>query len=142
MVKLFNTEFEVSMRLLMILNEESHLNEDEIARLDFFTIYANYYGFGEINLNGTCSFPLNEFTIQRKLIKNALKELIFRELASVMNDSKKGFIYSITSAGRKYVNEMNDDYSKTYKKYASSIIEEMRPINMKKLKERTKGVNE
>lgn len=140
MTKLFNTEFEVSMRLLMILDKESYLNEDEIARLDFFAIYAEHYGFGDSNLNGVCSFPLNEFTIQRKLIKNALKELLFRGLATVMNNPDRGFIYAITDSGKAHVSEMNDDYSIEYKKYASNIIDEMKPITMQKLKERTKGV--
>lgn len=140
MAKLFNTEFEVSMRLLMMLNYVSYISEDEIARLDFFAVYAEHYGFGDCNLNGPCSFPLSEFTIQRKLIKESLKELLFRGFAVVMNNSNKGFIYCITESGRSYVQKMNDAYSVQYKRYAQQIVKELTPITIKKLKDRTKGI--
>ena len=140
MDKLFNTEFEVSMRLLMALDNVSYINEDEIARLDFFAVYAEHYGFGDSNLNGPCTFPLSEFTIQRKLIKNSLKELLFKGIVTVRSDSNKGFIYAITDLGKSHILDMNDEYSKKYKQYMKQIVKELSPITMQKLKDRTKGV--
>jgi hypothetical protein len=139
MNKLFNTEFEVSLRLLLILDKVDKINEDEIARIDFFAIFANQYGFGESNLNGVCAFPLNEFTIQHKLIKYALRELLFRGFAIVHDHPIKGFIYSITDLGKAYVSQMNDNYSLEYKRYLTNIINILNPLTINKLKEITEG---
>ena len=88
MKKLFNTEFEVSMRLLILINSISSLNEDELAYLDFFSIYSKTFNFTNENLNGDCSFPINEITLQRKLIRNALKELVLKSLVKVNFDDE------------------------------------------------------
>ena len=55
MQKLFNTEFEVSMRLLILIDSIGNLNEDELAYIDFFSIYSRTFNFGNDNLNGDCS---------------------------------------------------------------------------------------
>jgi hypothetical protein len=90
MQKLFNTEFEVSIRLLILLDSISNLNEDE-------------FNFENDNLNGDCSFPINEITIQRKLIKNAIKDLVLKSFIKVNYDKKKGYVYSVTDDGYSYV---------------------------------------
>lgn len=134
MQKLFNTEFEVSMRLLLLINSISNLDEDELAYLDFFTIYSKSFNLGNSNLNGTCSFPINEITIQRKLIKNAIKELVLKSLIKVNFDEQKGYVYSVTDSGRTYVNQIDDFYSKQYQKNVSTIKNAIGPINISKLK--------
>ena len=42
MKKLFNTEFEVSMRLLILIDSISSLNEDELTYLDFFYLFKKH----------------------------------------------------------------------------------------------------
>jgi len=114
MQKLFNTEFEVSMRLLILLDSISNLNEDELAYLDFFSIYSKSFNFENDNLNGDCSFPINEITIQRKLIKNAIKDLVLKSFIKVNYDKIKGYVYSVTDDGYSYVRKIDDPYSRQY----------------------------
>ena len=135
MKKLFNTEFEVSMRLLILINSISSLNEDELAYLDFFSIYSKTFNFTNENLNGDCSFPINEITLQRKLIRNALKELVLKSLVKVSFDGEKGYIYSATNEGMTYVSRVNDSYSLQYQSNVRIIQQSIYPIKISKLKE-------
>lgn len=135
MNKLFNTEFEVSMRLLILIDSISSLNEDELAYLDFFSIYSKTFNFTNENLNGDCSFPINEITLQRKLIRNALKELVLKSLVKVNFDGEKGYIYSATNEGMTYVSRANDSYSLQYQSTVRIIQQSIYPIKISKLKE-------
>jgi len=135
MQKLFNTEFEVSMRLLILLDSISNLNEDELAYLDFFSIYSKSFNFGNDNLNGDCSFPINEITIQRKLIKNAIKDLVLKSLIKVNYDKIKGYVYSATDDGYSYVRKIDDPYSRQYQQNVRIIKNSISPISISKLKE-------
>ncbi len=135
MQKLFNTEFEVSMRLLILVDSIGNLNEDELAYIDFFSIYARTFNFGNDNLNGDCSFPVNEITIQRKLIKNAIKDLVLKSLIKVSFDNIKGYVYSVTNQGYSYVRKIDDPYSRQYQQNVRLIKSKLSPISILKLKE-------
>ncbi|OQA63729.1 MAG: hypothetical protein BWY38_03123 [Ignavibacteria bacterium ADurb.Bin266] len=135
MQKLFNTEFEVSMRLLILVDSIGNLNEDELAYIDFFSIYSRTFNFGNDNLNGDCSFPVNEITIQRKLIKNAIKDLVLKSLIKVSFDNIKGYVYSVTNQGYSYVRKIDDSYSRQYQQNVRLIKSKLSPISILKLKE-------
>jgi hypothetical protein len=135
MKKLFNTEFEVSMRLLILIDSISSLNEDELTYLDFFSIYSKTFNFTNENLNGECSFPINEITLQRKLIRNALKELVLKSFVKVNYDNEKGYIYSATNEGLIYVSKVDDSYSLQYQRNVRIIQNSIYPIKIAKLKE-------
>ncbi len=135
MKKIFNTEFEVSMRLLILIDSINFLNEDELAYLDFFSIYSRTFNFDNDNLNGECSFPINEITLQRKLIKNALKELVLKSFVKINFDNIKGYTYSISDEGHSYISKINDSYSIQYQVNVQTIKNSIYPINITKLKE-------
>lgn len=135
MKKIFNTEFEVSMRLLILIDSISFLNEDELAYLDFFSIYSRTFNFDNDNLNGECSFPINEITLQRKLIKNALKELVLKSFVKINFDNIKGYTYSISDEGHSYISKIDDSYSIQYQVNVQTIKNSIYPINITKLKE-------
>lgn len=116
--KIFNTKFEVSMRLLLLLHTfNKGLDEERILYLDFFTIYAKNYKLGNENINGDSKYMLNEFTAQRKLIKDSIKELVLEGFINVKN-TKDGFLYIISNEGMLFCNSMTSDYSKKYKNQA------------------------
>ena len=116
--KIFNTKFEVSMRLLLLLQTfNKGLDEERILYLDFFTIYAKNYKLGNENINGDSKYMLNEFTAQRKLIKDSIKELVLEGFINVKN-TKDGFLYIISNEGMLFCNSMTSDYSKKYKNQA------------------------
>jgi hypothetical protein len=86
-------------------------------------------------LNGDCSFPVNEITIQRKLIKNAIKDLVLKSLIKVSFDNIKGYVYSVTNQGYSYVRKIDDSYSRQYQQNVRLIKSKLSPISILKLKE-------
>ena len=139
MNNLFNTEFEVSMRLLLLLfNVNKPLTKDEIAYLDFITIYSNTYGFENENLNGECVYPLNELTIQMKLIQASIKSLVVSGFIEATANRDKGFLYKITNEGISITQIMSSDYSYDYSKIQKEIITKIGDISLTKLKQISK----
>ena len=136
--KIFNTKFEVSMRLLLLLYSlNTGLDEDKILYLDFFTIYAKNYKLGDDNINGDSKYMLNEFTAQRRLIKESIKVLVLEGLIDV-NNTKEGFIYKINSKGKSFCESMTSDYSKKYKKQATITREWFLYKTIKEIKDYSK----
>lgn len=136
--KIFNTEFEVSMRLLLLLYSiNTGLDEEKILYLDFFTIYAKNYKLGDDNINGDSKYMLNEFTAQRRLIKESIKVLVLEGLIDV-NNTKEGFIYKINNKGKSFCESMTSDYSKKYKKQATITKEWFLNKTIKEIKDYSK----
>ena len=136
--KIFNTEFEVSMRLLLLLySTNTGLDEGKILYLDFFTIYAKNYKLGDDNINGDSKYMLNEFTAQRRLIKESIKVLVLEGLIDV-NNTKEGFIYKINNKGKSFCESMTSDYSKKYKKQATITREWFLNKTIKEIKDYSK----
>lgn len=136
--KIFNTEFEVSMRLLLLLySTNTGLDEEKILYLDFFTIYAKNYKLGDDNINGDSKYMLNEFTAQRRLIKESIKVLVLEGLIDV-NNTKEGFIYKINNKGKSFCESMTSDYSKKYKKQATITREWFLNKTIKEIKDYSK----
>ena len=63
MNKIFNTTFETSLRILLLLSvsESEQMTLDRIADYDFITIYSKYFGHSEIAIQGKNYFVLSEF---------------------------------------------------------------------------------
>ena len=56
MKEVFNTSFEVSLRILIILNiVKIRLSIDRISALDFISIYGKDFGVSKYNLHGNNS---------------------------------------------------------------------------------------
>lgn len=134
-MKIFNTEFEVSMRILLLLNEFSiPLDVDKILYLDYFTINANNYGISRININGNGMYMINELTVQYSLIKSSVKSLVLQGFIDVRN-TNEGYMYIINSEGKSLCNEMTSDYSKLYKENAKATYNKTLGWNIKKIKD-------
>jgi len=132
--KIFNTNFEVAMRILMLLNAfKEGLDEERILFFDFFTMYAKNYGFGNENINGESSYMINELTSQRKLTHDSIKELVLMGLIYVVN-TKNGYLYSINEKGSAVCKEMSTDYAYQYKKIAVSVKETLRNKSNKEIR--------
>jgi len=120
-MKIFNTEFEVSMRILILLSKcKNALDEEKILYLDYFTIYSKNYGFNDDNANGDGTFMINDLSSQKVLIKNSLKELVLQGFVKVQN-TNQGFLYLINDDGLEICEKMSSDYSKEYKECATQI---------------------
>lgn len=141
-MKIFNTEFEVSMRLLLLLNcVTTPIDEEKILYLDFITVNAKNYKLSSENLNGDGLYMINELTTQHSLIKESLKFLVLQDLISVKS-SKSGFVYSINKDGKELCNSMQSDYSSQYITNASSVCDAIGTWSIQKIKNFTKRMEE
>jgi hypothetical protein len=132
--RIFNTSFEVSMRILILLDVfRSGLDEEKILYFDFFTIYEKNYGFGNENINGDSKFMINELTAQRSLINESIKNLVLSNLVKVIN-TKSGFIYKIHDLGINLSNEMSTDYAIRYKKTARNVMNFAQNMSIREVK--------
>jgi len=142
MMQVFNTNFEVSMRLLLLLNNSNvPLDEEKMLYLDYFTIYGKNYGLANENLNGDGLFMINSFSSQIKLIKDSIKELVLQDLINVEN-SNQGFLYSINNDGKEICRKMNSDYSNEYKCISKSVLEKYKNKSIKEIKQFAKNKEE
>lgn len=112
MINIFNTEFETSLRIVIILSEyeDSYLTSDMIAIVDFLSIYSNTFDLSDKNLHGNSPFKFSEFTSKRELIRQALKQLVSEGFVKV-NCAENGFVYSITENGLRYSDSFTSKYS-------------------------------
>ena len=99
MNNIFNTSFEVSLRILIILNTvQTRLSIDRITDLDFIAIYGKDFGVSEYNLHGDNDYRFSEYTSKREIVSQAIKELVLRGYITP-HCNKSGFNYSISKEG-------------------------------------------
>lgn len=122
MDRLFNSTFENSLRLLILLDEyDMPQTLDMLYAVDFMTIYSKPFGLSEQNLNGDNDLKFSEFASQRDLVKEALKELVLNGNAEAVS-YKDGLSYIITSEGEDYSGALTSEYAREYRKAAKSVI--------------------
>lgn len=126
MIQIFNTNFEISRKILLLLSVvDRELDVDIITTLDLITTYSKNYDLGNENLHGDNRLSFSEVTARRELISKSLKELAFKRLIDVLH-SNNGFIYKINQNGLKLCNSMSSIYSIEYLREAKRISEKLR----------------
>jgi len=114
MNELFNTTFEVSLRILLILNESSKkISVERITSIDFIATYGKEFEISDYNLNGDNKYKFSEYSNKRKIILEAVKTLILNDYVK-LTCNKQGFNYSITKEGKKLCKSMNNDYETNF----------------------------
>jgi len=122
MTKLFNSVFEMKLRVLLLLSQtKRQLSKEEIVDYDFITVYCVDFGLGDENLHGDSSFKYGEFASRQELVWLALKELVVDGEVTVV--PKDGFYYKISPEGMKTVNSMESTYSVQYRATARKVLE-------------------
>ncbi len=138
MNKVFDSVFENSLRILLLLNEfETEQNIDAIYVTDFISLYGNDFGISQKNLNGDNNYKFSEFASKRQLIQETLKYLVFKELVWVINDDL-GIKYKINVEGKTYCETLDSDYANEYRINASKTISY---FNSKSLRAVIKEIN-
>ena len=119
MQKLFNSTFEVSLRLMLLLSVTGDvpMTVDRIAAYDVMTIYSRDFGLSEEVLHGENEFGLSEFASRRNKTQIALRELVLNGSVKALT-SDKGFFYQITPAGKGVAENMVTQYATDYKRLA------------------------
>ena len=119
MSDVFNTAFEISLRVLLTLEvaNEKRLSTDMIAAADFITVYSRDFGLSTENLHGNNSYRFGEFALRRELAKEALKTLV-QDGFVYADATKAGFTYHLNERGQEYAAKFNTKYATHYLEFA------------------------
>ena len=121
MNEIFNTPFEASLRILIILNViHTRLSVDRITAMDFISTYGKDFGVSEYNLHGDNNFRFSEYASKRKIISEAIKSLVLRGYINP-HCNKRGFNYSISNSGIAFCESLNDDYAEELTRIVKSV---------------------
>ena len=119
-----NSEFEESLRILLILynQRDIEINCTKIIALDILTIYGENYCVSENNLNGNNPYSYLEYLNRQLDGEKEIKKLILLGLVKI-NYSSKGYTYSITQKGIRYVDSLESQYVQEYLEINTNVIE-------------------
>ena len=122
MLKIFNSTFENSLRLILLLDAFSTpQNTDMLYVADFMVVYGKTFGVADEDLNGDNQYKFSEFVSRRAIVQKALRELVLDGLAMPFETSS-GIVYQISENGHKYCECLESDYAKMYKSIAAKVI--------------------
>lgn len=67
--------FEISLRILLLLNEAhgATLDEQQIGAVDFISVYAADFGLLDENLHGYSNYRFSEYPARKLLVSSAQK---------------------------------------------------------------------
>ena len=124
--KLFNSTFEMELRILLLLSESngSQYTVDRIVALDFITCYSADFSLPYGNLHGENSYKFGEISNRRILTQEAVKQLVTKGFMAVTVD--KGYYFSISESGKNYAQKLKSAYAKDYKTIAKAVIKKYR----------------
>jgi len=124
MENVFNTSFEISLRILLMLSvdDKRTMTADMIAAVDFIAVYGRSFGVADENLNGDNFFNFSEFAARRELVQKAIKLLVLDGLTTV-SKRRDGFRYGISESGKTYRARLDNDYADEYCASARSTKE-------------------
>lgn len=141
MIQIFNTSFELALRVILQLYcVKCPMKKDIIVYYDLVSTYGASYGILEFNLNGNNPIYLAELKARNSLISDALCEQVKNGLIKPIY-SKDGFSYQITDLGTKFANKLAnkepytisyiDCFKTAYKKLATLTLEQLRDFVVK-----------
>lgn len=123
MNNVFNTPHEMSLRILLLLDESTlyPLDQERIVAFDFIASYGVDFDVSEYNLHGDNINRFSELSSRKELVGLAIKELVLKGLISV--DTTDGFRYSITDEGSVYIGNIYNSYAELYRSNVLKAIQ-------------------
>lgn len=120
---LIGSSFEISLRMLLMLNELSDfaLDDQQISAIDFIAVYASDFNILDENLHGYGSYRFSEFPSRIQLVSVALKRLVLDE-DILFAPNKKGYAYKISRFGKEKAKAFSSSYSDEYKIAIRAVI--------------------
>lgn len=120
--KLFNSPFEMSLRVALLLASvpNERLSIDRIIGLDFISCFAADFGIPYTNLHGDNGYRYGEIVGRRLLVQNAIKMLVSQGLINVTID--RGYLFSIFERGNEFSNKLETSYAREYRAIAKAAI--------------------
>ena len=123
MSRLFNSVFEVSLRIVCILSVSRRvLSLEKIQLIDFVSTYGKDFGVAETNLHGNNEYKKSEQNARFFLIKSAIKKLVLEGLVQ-FTATKKGFRYFLSQNGKHLFNSLTDEYAEEFSKITKGLID-------------------
>lgn len=124
--KLFNSTFEMELRILLLLLEskDGNYTVDRIVALDFIICYSADFSLPYGNLHGENNYKFGEMSNRRMLTQEAVKQLVTKGFIEVAID--KGYYFSISKQGRECAKKLKSAYAKDYKTIAKAVIKKYR----------------
>ncbi len=114
MKDIFNTTFEISLRILMVLKSSPiYMSLDRIVAFDFITTYSYDFGIGGKNLHGNNNYNFSEYAIKRKIVSEAIKKTVLTGYVTPKY-GRGGFTYTISKDGALFCESLNNAYIKQY----------------------------
>lgn len=122
MLRIFNSEFENELRLMLLIDTfQKPQNADMIYAADFMVTYGQTFGISDHNLNGENLYKFSEFLSRRPLVQKVLKELTFNGYAKPLLTSS-GIVYQLTDEGEHMSRSLDSDYAREYRTTAAEVI--------------------
>jgi hypothetical protein len=120
---LFNSSFENSMRLLIVLNElnPKATSSETLCAFDILAIYGKFFGVTDANLHGNNPYGLPEYISRRKIVNTFTKELVLLNMVSVIS-CENGFHYCINEQGKCFVTSLDTQYVTLYRETIKRVI--------------------
>lgn len=107
--------FEISLRILLMLNElpNSTLDEQQIGAIDFISVYAADFGLLDENLHGYSNYRFSEYPARKHMVASALKDLVLDGYVR-LHPTSTGYRYSIAEAGKTVCGKLTSNYAEEY----------------------------
>ncbi len=125
--RVFNTIFETSLRLLILLDESDvDLDVETIQAVDFMATYGKEFSIAESSANGDNPYMFCELATRKTLVESALKGLVVKGYV-LPTATKSGFLYRPLLAGHRLAQSLNSEYPTEYRGAvgnALSVIED------------------
>ncbi len=124
--KLFNSVFEMQLRLLLLLNagKRNWYSLGRLVSLDFIICYAEEFQLPFKSPNGDNDYMYGELSNRNELAEAAIKELVLDGLADVKFE--EGYQFQISDAGKKYAKTFKSEYAMQYRNIAIDAIKVFR----------------
>ena len=115
MTKVFNSEFETSLKIMLMLFavHPQPLTADRIVCYDFISTYGSEFGVYTVNLNGENSYRFEELGARRIRAMQALKSLVLDGLTDIRKTTE-GFQYVSNVSGNSIAQSLTSEYAKQY----------------------------
>lgn len=113
---MFNSSYEFSLRLLLILNryKDIKLSSERITYIDFITVHGAVFNPSSVNLHGENRFRFCEITSRGEIVQDALRLLAFKNLINIAS-TNTGFLYSISESGASYSKALKSNYANKFR---------------------------
>ena len=112
----FNSAFENSLRILLILNEcEMPQTTEMLGVIDFMAQYGKVFRLSDSNLNGENPYKFSEFLSKKMIIWEAIRYLVLHELVQPLC-LEDGLKYIITPQGEEYCEMLSGEYADEYRR--------------------------